>query len=123
MADDTSSDPHLDEAFRQVGRFMYHFARLEEGIDGIIGKALKLDVMQARIIATTIPLAQKVKTAQSVINAQLETNKEWKDTAIAALGDVNSINDGRKMVAHAGFSPIDDKSVQFRYATVGKALD
>src|SRR4051812_46180550 len=103
MTDNPSNNPQLDEACRQVGRFMYHFALLEEALDGIIQKALELDDTQARILAATIPLTRKVDTARSMIDAQREKDPEWKRAASADLGDVIKINEGRKIVAHAGF--------------------
>jgi hypothetical protein len=110
MSRSAESDP-LERACSLVGRFMYHFSRVEKKIDQAIIKLSDFDERVAPIVAM-IEFARKVDFVQASAYAQVKsaTDKQFaKDTC----GRVHSSNRNRNMIPHSSFEPVPGGGVQF----------
>ena len=118
MADNPSNDPQLDEACRQVGRFLYHFALLEETMNALIGQALKLDADQTAIVGRSVPLHKKVELLQAVIQAQPRQDEAWKQAVVSTFNKISTLNGDRNIVAHHAFCGDPSGGAVFRVAGI-----
>jgi hypothetical protein len=100
-----TSDP-LERACLLVGRFLYHFARVEQKIDQAVIKLLDLDEKTAPIVAS-IDFARKLEglVRASVYKELGKDPKKKKDKKFAkdVCNRVHDINGHRTIVAHASF--------------------
>jgi hypothetical protein len=97
------ADP-LARACELVGRFLYHFARVESRLDEAITKLFKLDHETARVI-TTIDFFKKRNIVQWALkhqNSNAATPIESIDTTFSLIAEEN---DARKIMAHGAFEP------------------
>ena len=72
MADD------LDRACAQVGRFMYHFANLENQIDAALTKLFELEEIAAQAIAGSVDFYKRFNLVLTYVLAQISEEKEKK---------------------------------------------
>jgi hypothetical protein len=114
MADD------FDRACAQVGRFMYHFAELENQIDAAIGKLFELEEIAAQAITGSVDFYKRFNLVRTYVLAQI-SEKDEKERAAEILNEVIKHNSGRQVVAHSRFEPAGD-GVKFTriVATEGK---
>jgi len=114
---DTKPDPP-EKACSLVGRFQYHFGRLEQKIDQAVIKLLDLDERTAQIVTGSVDFAKKLNFVRTSAYGQATTaeNKRFADDT---CNSVFGINTTRQTVIHSSFEPTSDGSVQFR-RTVAK---
>ncbi len=113
----TKADP-LEKACSLVGRFQYHFGRLEQKIDQAVIKLLDLDERTAQIVTGSVDFAKKLNFVRTSAREQA-TTEEDKGFADYTCNNVFEINTTRQTVIHSSFEPTSDGSVQFR-RTVAK---
>jgi hypothetical protein len=114
---DIKLDP-LEKACSLVGRFQYHFGRLEQKVDQAVIKLLDLDERTAQIVTGSVDFAKKLNFVRTSAYEQAATpqNKKFADDA---CNSVFGINTTRQPVIHSSFEPTSDGRVQFR-RTVAK---
>jgi hypothetical protein len=108
------ADP-LEAACSLVGRFLYHFARVEQKIDRAVIKLLSLDEKTAPMVAL-LGFATKVDDlvrASAYKELQGPKKKETKRFATDVCNRVLDINGYRRIVAHASFEPAAGGGVLF----------
>ncbi len=112
-----SPDP-LERACSLVGRFLYHFARIEQKIDQAIIKLLDLDDRASPAVTGGIDFSKKANLVRTCANEQAsnDTDKEFADETCRR---VFKVNDARQTVAHSAFEPAPGGGVQFK-RTVSK---
>jgi hypothetical protein len=105
------ADP-LEAACSLVGRFQYHFGRVEQKIDQAVIKLLDLDEKAGTIVTGSVAFASKVNFVRTSAYQQTvnEKNKEFADKT---CNDVFTVNNVRQIVIHSSFEP-HDGGVQFR---------
>jgi hypothetical protein len=113
-------DP-LAIACELVGRFLFHFAQVERGLDEAIVKLFELkNQAAADIITAEMPFNRKIQIIKSMVHEQ-SSNKppEWEKQATKLLHRVNGLNDPlRQTIAHSLFEPSNEKgSVVFKRTT------
>jgi hypothetical protein len=108
----------LEKACSLVGRFQYHFGRLEQKIDQAVIGLLDLDERTARIVTGSVDFARKVNLVRTSAYEQASTaeNKEFADKT---CDRVFKVNNARQLVIHSSFEPAPDGNVQFK-RTVAK---
>jgi hypothetical protein len=107
----------LERACALVGRFQYHFGRVEQKINEAVIKLLDLDEKAGQIVTGSVDFAKKVNLVRTSASQQLSDakNKQFAEDTCNAVFDINTT---RQNVIHAAFEPVGD-SVQFR-RTVAK---
>ena len=106
------ADP-LEAACALVGRFQYHFGRVEQKIDQAVIKLLDLDEKAGPIVTGSVDFAKKVNFVRTSAYEQAG-NENDKQFAEKTCTDVFDINNVRQIVIHSSFEPAQDGSVQFR---------
>lgn len=106
-----------NQCFRLVGEFMFHFAMLENELDGLLQRMMGLETISAAILTANIDMSKKVNLAITGIPFQylagIDTKKRVKD-----LKKLLKINDDRNLVAHSFFGPpTSGDGVQFNRTT------
>jgi hypothetical protein len=107
----SQSDP-LDRACALVGRFLYHFGRVEQKVDQAIIKLLDLDEKVAPAVTGSIDFFRKVNLVRASAHMQASTEESEK-FADNTCKDVFKINDERQVIAHSSFAPTPEGAVQF----------
>ena len=102
----------LEAACSLVGRFQYHFARVEQKIDRAVIKLLALDEKAGPIVTANVDFAKKVNFVKTSAYQQAVNNKD-RDFVEKTCNDVFAINGVRQFVIHSSFEPHKD-GVQFR---------
>ena len=123
MTAQTETHDPLAAACELVGRFLFHFSRVEREMDATIAKLFELEKNSADIITANIDFNKKIYLLQSVIAVQAhEKPTSWTESAEKLLSDIQGVNNPhRQIVAHSGFEPGPEKfSVRFK-RTVAKA--
>src|SRR5262249_26977731 len=118
MSDATVQADPLERACSLVGRFQYHFARVEQKIDQAVIKLLDLDETAAPIVTGSVDFAKKLNLVRTSANGQA-ANDQDREFAERACREVFQINDKRQIVVHSSFEPGPTGGVQFR-RTVAK---
>ena len=67
---------HLSLACERVGRFLYHFSRVEMQLDAAITTICKLDPRYAPIITGNIDFARKVTIVQRAVGLHNESRSK-----------------------------------------------
>jgi hypothetical protein len=110
-------DP-LERACALVGRFMYHFGRVEQKIDQAAIKLAELDPKSAPVIAL-IDFARKLNDlVRGSVYAQTSNAKD-KEFAKEVCNRAHDMNNYRRIIAHASFEPAGD-GVRFSRAVTTK---
>lgn len=113
------ADP-LEAACSLVGRFQYHFGRVEQKIDQAVIKLLDLDDKAGPIVTGSIDFAKKVNFVRTAAYEQQSLNDKDKAFAKKTCDDVFEINNPvRQIVIHSSFEPASGGGVQFK-RTVAK---
>src|SRR4051794_31013541 len=118
MPDNPSTDPQLNEACSQVGRFLYHFALLEETVNDLMGQVLSLSDEQAAMTGWAIQTRKKLDLLEAAIQDQDGKDAAWKKRARSALNQVHELSDERNIVAHSPFGSHESGGVIFRRVTI-----
>jgi hypothetical protein len=114
------TDP-LDAACSLVGRFQYHYGRIEQKIDQAVIKLLDLDHKAGPFVTASVDFARKVTLVQTAAYQQAKNDKD-KQFAEKTCNRVFAINDVRKFVIHSSFEPADDGKVQFKRTVAAKGI-
>ena len=104
-------DP-LSLACEHVGRFLYHFARVEMQLDAAITTIFVLDPRYAPIITGSIDFARKVSIVERAVTLHNESRS--KKIKMDTFSKVFEVNGHRLIIAHCGFEPDGAAAVQFR---------
>jgi hypothetical protein len=115
-------DP-LARACELVGRFLYHFGRVERKIDEAVIKLLDLSEKLTPVV-TAIDFAKKLKLVKLSADTQISDPAE-KEKAHNICSEVYKVNDDRNIIAHSDFDPAAGDGVQFRKRPTkdGRVLD
>jgi hypothetical protein len=105
------ADP-LETACSLVGRFQYHFGRVEQKIDQAVIKLLDLDEKAGPIVTGSVAFASKVNFVRTSAYQQAVNDKD-KEFAEKTCDDVFAVNNIRQTVIHSSFEP-HDGGVQFK---------
>jgi hypothetical protein len=111
------ADP-LERACRLVGRFQYHFARIEQKIDRGVIKLLALDDRAGLIVTSSMDFFKKLNLLWAVAYEQASNDKARKFVD-RTCGAVREVNTDRQRVIHSSFEPTPNGDVQFKI-TVAK---
>jgi hypothetical protein len=112
---DSRSDP-IARACELVGRFAYHFSRLDEQLNAAIVQLFNLGETTADIITSNIDFARKLNIVKSAVNEQnASPEQEWLRNSIKeTFSELHAVNTERQVVAHSAFVPHEKDGVQFR---------
>jgi hypothetical protein len=105
-------DP-LQHACLLVGRFLYHFARVEQKIDQAVIKLLSLDEKTAPIVASIDFVKKLDNLVRASAYKELKDAKQEKEFAKKVCNRVHDVNRHRRIVAHASFEPAPGGGVLF----------
>jgi hypothetical protein len=105
------ADP-LETACSLVGRFQYHFGRVEQKIDQAVIKLLDLDEKAGHIVTGSVAFASKVNFVRTSAYQQAVNEKD-KEFADKICDNVFKINVVRQIFIHSSFEP-HDGGVQFK---------
>jgi hypothetical protein len=103
----------LEAACSLVGRFQYHFGRIEQKIDQAVMKLLDLDDKAGPIITGSIDFANKLNFVRTSAYQQAGNDKD-KQFADDTCDAVFKINDARQIVIHSSFEPAPNGGVHFK---------
>ncbi|MEO9297057.1 hypothetical protein [Devosia alba] len=104
-----------DKANRLVGRFLQHFALVEEAIDSGLTKLLGLDSGVSDIVAANVPLAKKIDILFSAENLLAEMPDSERGSLLKKTrSQVLSLNNNRIIAAHCRFDAIEEGAIVFR---------
>jgi len=112
MSDAQTASDALERACGLVGRFLYHFARVEQKIDQAIIKLLELDESVAPVVTGSIDFVRKLSMVCASARIQVTTTEPQK-LVETVWREVNAVNDDRQTVAHCAFHLTRDGSVEF----------
>ena len=101
------ADDPLDGACAQVGRFLYHFANLEEEINQALTKLLKLSPVAADWIIHNVSFARRFNFVYVVALDQIKDRKGHSQVK-KILGKVIQHNEDRNLMAHSRFEPTNN---------------
>ena len=116
----------LDEACRLVGRFLMHFAIMEQALDSAIGKLLGLHDPAIDIVSANIQFSKKIdvlfaseKFLAAIPAKERKTFLKDTGSGIMELNNNQSMKKqkpiiNRVMAAHCPFEPSADGGVSFR---------
>lgn len=94
-----------DLAYRLVGRFMFHWALLENSLNDGIEKLFGMDSLEATIVTANIQFRSKIHVLKAFIDLKCDTNK-WRELALTDLERIGTVNDQwRNTIAHVAFGP------------------
>ena len=97
MADD------FERACAQVGRFMYHFAQLENQIDAAVARLFELKDNTAKMINGSVDFLKRYNLVHTAVRCQVDDNEYKRLKKI--LTQVTQHNNARVVVAHSRFEP------------------
>jgi hypothetical protein len=101
-----------------VGRFQYHFGRIEQKIDQGVIKLLDLDDKAGPIVTSSVDFAKKANLLWAVAYQQA-TADEGRRFVKRTFKAVFAVNTDRQLVIHSSFEPAPTGAVQFK-RTVAK---
>jgi hypothetical protein len=109
-------DP-LARAYELVGRFFYHFGRVELQLDEAITKLFNLDPTSSPIITSNIDFLKKAHIVHTAVDLQAKSGQPVSVDVEKTFGAVKGINNpSRVMLAHVPFEPAED-GVRFKLVT------
>jgi len=116
MSNQPAQQDHLEQACSLVGRFMYHFGRLEQKINQALIKLSDLDEKVAPILGI-IDFVRKLDLVRDSAYAQVSNTKDGEQFVRETYKRVHAINNYRRMIAHSSFEPNPGGGVQFKKTT------
>jgi len=107
------ADP-LETACSLVGRFQYHFGRVEQKINQAVIKLLDLDDKAGPIVTGGVDFANKLNFVRTYAYKQAgnDQDKQFTEKTCKEVFDIN--NPVRQIVIHSSFEPAPGGGVQFR---------
>jgi hypothetical protein len=115
----TETGEPLTRACELVGRFFYHFGRVDLQLDEAITKLFKLDPAYAPIITSNIDFVRKVNIVEAAVALQANSGKPISVDVEKIFGTIRGMNNPpRQVVAHSPFEETK-AGVQFK-RTVAK---
>jgi hypothetical protein len=123
MSNNSDKEDPLARACALVGRFLYHFGRVERKIDEAVIKLLGLSEKLTPVV-TAIDFARKLKLVKLSADTQITDPAENKK-AHDLCGRVYTVNDNRTIITHSDFDAAPGGGVQFGKVTTkdGRVLD
>jgi hypothetical protein len=113
----------LATACERVGRFLYHFAFLEQAIGEGVAKLLKLDSIQTKVVMANLDFTRKVNI---LFSAESEAAAKPKSTRKRQVENARKailrINDWRVVLAHSPFKYSTGDAVIFDRFTAREKL-
>jgi hypothetical protein len=97
----------FDRACAQVGRFLYHFANLENQIDEAPAKLFELKDNTAKMITGSVDFLKRFNLVRTAMRHQIEDKKE-RERVDEILKKVIEHNNARLVVAHSRFEPTEN---------------
>jgi hypothetical protein len=121
--DRDEQDNPLARACELVGRFLYHFGRVDRKIDEAVIKLLDLGEKLAPVV-TAIDFAKKLRLVKLSADTQITDPAENKN-AHDICARVYTVNDDRTLIAHSDFDAAPGGGVQFGKVTTkdGRVLE
>jgi hypothetical protein len=104
-------DP-LSTACELVGRFQYHFSRLEASVNQGVAKVLNLDDVARDIVCSNLDFLKKINLIKAAIREQFVDKGEAAIKALSKVAEINGQN--RQTVIHSTFEPLGHDGVRFR---------
>jgi hypothetical protein len=95
------ADP-LETACSLVGRFQYHFGRVEQKIDQAVIKLLDLDEKAGPIVTGSVDFAKKANFVRTSAYEQAQNDND-KQFAEKTCDEVFKINNLRQIAIHSSF--------------------
>jgi hypothetical protein len=118
MARKTSARDPLSLACEHVGRFLYHFARVEMQLDAALTTVFKLDPRYAPIITGNIDFIRKVTFVEKAVELHNESRSKKNKIKMGTFSDVRGVNQPHRVtIAHKSFEPDGADAVQFGPST------
>jgi hypothetical protein len=113
MSHSSNQSEGLERAYLLVGRFQYHFARVEQKVDQAVIKLLDLDDKAGSIVTGSVDFTKKLNLVRTAAYQQAQNAKD-KEFSEETCDRVFSINNDRLLVIHSSFEPAPDGGVHFR---------
>jgi hypothetical protein len=111
MSNNSDKEDPLARACELVGRFLYHFGRVDRKIDEAVIKLLDLGEKLAPVV-TAIDFAKKLRLVKLSADSQISDPAE-KENAHDICARVYAVNDDRTLIAHSDFDAAPGGGVQF----------
>jgi hypothetical protein len=113
MTNGSSQQQDQDHACALVGRFQYHFARVEQKVDQAVIKLLELNEKTASIVTGSVDFAKKLNFVRTYAFEQAGNDAD-REFGEKTCGAVFGINNDRQVVIHSSFEPAAGGGVQFK---------
>jgi hypothetical protein len=113
MSDNSDKQDPLARACALVGRFLYHFARVEQKIDQAVIKLLSLDEKTAPIVASIDFVKKLDDLVRASAYKELKDARNEREFAKEVCNRVHDVNRHRRIIAHASFEPAPGGGVRF----------
>jgi len=121
----SEDDERLGAACELVGRFLFHFSKVELELNLTIAKLFEMKEDSAEIIAANIDFNRKLYLLSSIVDLQAaDKSPSWKESAETLISDIRAINNPpRQIVAHSSFEAgPQDNSVRFQRVVARETL-
>jgi hypothetical protein len=113
MTDAKRDDP-LRVACELVGRFQYHFSKIEKALDAGIAKVFSLNDGASTVLVANIDFKKKVDVIKAMATLQFRDDGSL-DKLLSEILGINSPH--RQTVIHSTFEPHDAGAVKFERVT------
>jgi hypothetical protein len=113
-------DP-LTIACELVGRYQYHFARIDRALDAGLVKVLNLNEAAANVLIANIDFYKKTNIIKAVVQLQFVDKDGAIESLLNRIRGVNSPD--RQTVIHSTFEPQGTNAVKFRRLVAKDTLD
>lgn len=117
----SSQCDNLRLACELVGRFQYHFSKIEHALDVGIAKFLDLNEGAALIVCANMDTKKKIDTIQSIVRLQFEDKDKSIEKLLNKIAGIN--NPDRQTVIHSSFEANGADGVKFKRVLARGELD
>lgn len=107
------TDDRMNEAFRQVGQFMFVWAALEAELNRGLQKILRLDGIDGHIVTANMAVRDKIHVMRTLVNRYGLPHSEWVIAANKTLSAIGDSGVERNLVAHNQFFATENGNVVF----------
>jgi hypothetical protein len=112
------SEGSLEEAWRQAGRFLHQFARVESALNNVVKRVLDLEDKKGDYLVKQFDIARKIDLAKFAIKAEEERHfPAWVEKANSTIHALHKVNNIRVVFAHQPFEPDGKGGVVFNTET------
>jgi hypothetical protein len=99
-------EEQLNEAWRQAGRFLHRFAKVESALNMVVKRVLDLEDNKGEFIVSQFDLTRKMTLAAFAIEAEKDRHiPSWVESAKKTIQRLHKINNQRILFAHQPFEP------------------